>query len=228
LEHFPGYKSKDIMSISTHSVLRQVRVRAAAVAVLMTAIVGIGTIQSCATLNALAGLSRVQFKLQDVGTVALAGINITNKHSASDFSVMDGLNLLNAFRSGSFPLTFTLNVAAKNPNQAQANSNLSSIQLTQFPWRLLIDGNETISGGIGSPVTLPGGGTTEIIPLQVSVDLKQFFGNRGYDDILNLALAVAGQGAAKLQLKAQPVLGTPLGQMKYPGELTIVSTEFRS
>src|SRR4051812_26162001 len=98
------------------------------------------SLNSCATLNALAGLSRVQFKLNDVSNVRVAGIDVTNKHSVSDFSIMDGVNLLQAFSSGRFPLTFTLNVAAHNPNSPNAAS--SSIQLTSFPWRLLLDGHE--------------------------------------------------------------------------------------
>ncbi|MDP4219579.1 MAG: hypothetical protein Q8916_07815 [Bacteroidota bacterium] len=183
---------------------------------------------SCATLNSLAGLTRAEFKLQDAIGYRLSGIDITNKRSINDFSVMDGLNLVNAFRTGKFPLTFTLNVAVRNPNQHQSGSNLSALSLTSFPWRLLIDNKETITGNIGNSVSLPDGGTTTIIPLQVSVDLKQFFAEKGYDDIVGLALAVAGQGSSKLALKAQPTVSTPIGSLKYPNELTIVNTEFRN
>jgi hypothetical protein len=187
------------------------------------------SLSSCATINALAGLSRIQFKLNDVQQVRLAGIDIANKHSVSDFSIMDGVNLLNAFSSGKFPLTFTLNVAAKNPNQPSNNANLSSLQVTDFPWRLLLSGHETISGNIGAPIGVPSGGTTAIMPLQVTIDLKQFFEDKGYNDLLNLALALSGQGGvSQVQLKAQPTMSTPIGSLKYPGELTVVSTEFRS
>lgn len=185
------------------------------------------SIQSCATLNALAGLSRIQFKLGNVSQIRLAGIDITNKHSLSDFNVLDGVNLLSAFNSGKFPLTFTLGLDAKNPNQP--SGSLSAIQVSNLPWRLLIDDHETISGNIGSPVSIPNGGTTETIPLQVSVDLKQFFGNKGYNDLLNLAIALSGQGGAShLQLKTQPTMSTPIGSMRYPTEITVVNTEFRS
>lgn len=187
---------------------------------------GAAAFNSCATLNALAGLNKLQFKLGEAGRFNLAGIDLSSKRSASDISVMDGVNLLNAFRTGKFPLTFTLNVDAKNPNQPTGNSALNSMQLTQLPWRLFIDNHETISGGIGAPVSVPAGGTTQVIPLQVTVDLKQFFGNQGYNDLLNLAFALAGQGSAKMQLKAQPTIATSIGSFKYPNELTIVSTEF--
>src|SRR5437763_15336643 len=85
------------------------------------------SLNSCATLNALAGLSRIQFKLNDVNSVRLAGIDIANKHSVSDFSVMDGINLAAAFANGQFPLTFTLAVAANDPNAASNNTAYSSL-----------------------------------------------------------------------------------------------------
>lgn len=187
------------------------------------------SLNSCAQLNSLMGLTRVQFKLQDAVNVNLAGINMTGKKSMSDISVMDGLNLGKAFATGKFPLTFTLNVAAKNPNQKDPKSGISNtFSLQDFPWRLLIDSKETITGGIANPVSLPDGGTTTIIPLQVSVDLKQFFGNKGYEDMANLAMAIAGQGTSRLQLNAKPTISTPIGNMTYPKELNIVSTEFRN
>ena len=140
---------------------------------------------------------------------------------------MDGINLMQAFTSGRFPLTFTLNVAAKNPNAP--NPAYNDLKVTDFPWHLLLDGHETISGNIGAPIGVPPGGSTAIMPLQVTVDLKQFFENAGYNDLLNLALALSGQGGAShVQLKATPTMGTPLGSIRYPGELTIVNTEFRS
>ena len=199
---------------------------------LVALVVGAGvlsaSLNSCATLNALAGISRIQFKLNDVNSVRLAGIDIANKHSISDFSVMDGVNLLGAFSSGQFPLTFTLNVAAKNPN-APSGSSLSALQVTDFPWKLLLNGKETISGNIGSPIGVPPGGTTTMMPLQVTIDLKQFFADKGYNELLNLALALSGQGgASQVQLLAQPTMSAMGLSLKYPGQITIVNTEFRS
>lgn len=207
--------------------LKQSGILGAAIALVIGAGVLSASLNSCATLNALAGLGRIQFKLNDVQSVRLAGIDVTNKHSVSDFSVMDGLNLMNAFSSGRFPLTFTLNVAAKNPNAP--NAAYGALQVTDFPWRLLLDGHETISGNIGAPVGVPAGGTTAMMPLQVTVDLKQFLADKGYNDMLNLAMALSGQGGSShIQLKATPTMSTPIGKLRYPGELTVVNTEFRS
>ncbi len=199
----------------------------AAIALVIGAGVLSASLNSCAAINALANLQHIQFKLSDVQSVRLAGIDVRNKHSVSDFSVMDGLSLMNAFSSGRFPLTFTLNVEAKNPNAP--NAAYGALKVIDLPWRLLLNGHETISGNIGGPVGVPPGGQTTIIPLQVTVDLKQFFANQGYNDMLQLALALSGQGGvSQVQLKTTPTMSTPLGNVRYPGELTVVSTEFRS
>jgi hypothetical protein len=186
-------------------------------------------LNSCATLNALTGLSRIQFKLNNLQSVRLAGIDISNKHSISDFNIMDGINLAAVFASGHLPLTFTLNVAAKNPNAPSNVAAFNALQVSDFPWRLLLNGQQTITGNIGAPVGVPPGGSTTIIPLQASIDLKQFFGNQGYDQLLQLALALSGQGGVShVQLMATPAMSTPIGTLRYPGELTIVSTQFSS
>ena len=196
-------------------------------------IVGAGVLSanlnSCATLNALTNLSRIQFKLSDVQHVQLCGIDITNKHSVSDFSIMDGISLTSAFSTGHLPLTFILDVAAKNPNPPSQSAALSAIKVTDFPWRLLLNGKQTISGNIGAPFGVPPGNTTTNIPLSVTVDLKQFFADQGYDQILKLALALSGNGGvSQVQLKVQPTMSTPLGNVRYPNELTIVSAQFGS
>jgi hypothetical protein len=187
------------------------------------------SLNSCGAINSLTNLSRIQFKINDVSHVQIAGIDISNKHSVSDFGMMDGINLLAAFNSGRFPLTLTIDVAAKNPNAATGSSVLNAIKVSDLPWTLLLNGTPTINGNIGSPVGVPAGGTTTMIPLQVSIDLKQFFGSQNYNDMINLALSLSGQGgASKVQLKTQPTMSTPLGPVKYPNVITIGSSQFSS
>ena len=62
----------------------------------------------------------------------------------------------------------------------------------------------------------------------MSLDLIKFFGDKGLENIVNLALNVGGaQGStSNLKLIAEPVLGTPLGDMKYPEPLTIIDKQF--
>lgn len=179
----------------------------------------------------LTQLKKLQFKLDGVSKFSLAGINLSSKKSISDFSIADGLKLTQAFSSKKFPASFVLDVAAKNPNSGNRNSGPSlPVTLSKLDWRLFIDDSETIRGNIKAPVTIPSSNKPAIIPLSMALDLYQFFGSQGYERIVNLALAIGGVGGgtSKLKLVAKPTVTTSLGNIEYPGFITIVDTEYTS
>ncbi|RJP70657.1 MAG: hypothetical protein C4539_05935 [Ignavibacteriales bacterium] len=184
-------------------------------------------ISGCSVFNAIKNISQLKFKLGTVGNFQLNGINISNKSKLQDFNAGDLLKLTSAFANNKMPVTFTLNVEAFNPN-ASTSSTAQDIVLVSFPWRLLIDDVETITGNIGSPVTVPVSKTI-IIPIEAQLDLFRFFGDKGYDKIINLALMLGGSSgsATNIKLVATPTINSVLGRMTYPGELTIISKEFR-
>jgi hypothetical protein len=119
-------------------------------------------------------------------------------------------------------------VQAKNPNDGTGGYSNTNATIRDFPWRLLINDKETISGGLGNPVTVPGTGEISIIPLRMNLDLVKFFQNKGYEDLINLALTLGGKtgSSSNLTLYAQPTVSTSLGPIKYPDELRIVSVQF--
>jgi hypothetical protein len=190
-------------------------------------------LQGCATLGEIArtmtNLKRLQFRLEGIGDPSLAGISLAGKSEITDFSIADGVELLAAFRSRRLPARFLLDVGARNPNDGTGGSARTTSTLTRFDWRLLIDERPTVSGGIERPLEIPGTGQSTTIPLRVEVDLYEFFGHRGYDDLLDLALALGGRNAdiSRVALDARPSVSTPLGEIAYPERITIVSREFR-
>jgi hypothetical protein len=186
------------------------------------------TTSSCSVYQTMVNLSRLQFKLGDVNNFMVNGINISNKKSLNDFNPLEILNLTQAIASGKLPASFTLNVEAKNPNDGSGGYPKTNATLKEFPWRLEVENVETISGNIGSPVTVPGTGEIQNIPLTMSIDLIEFFGNKGYENLLNLALTLGGQqgSSSKLALFATPTVTSPIGDIKYPGEIKIVDQTF--
>jgi hypothetical protein len=64
------------------------------------------------------------------------------------------------------------------------------------------------------------------VPLDVSLNLVEFFQGSARD-LVELALSLSGQGGApkEVALRATPVVDTPLGPMRYPRPITIVSRE---
>ena len=57
-----------------------------------------------------------QFKVQSVDNVQLAGINVQNIKTLNDLNVLDAAKVMAMVATNSFPLTFNLNLQAKNPN----------------------------------------------------------------------------------------------------------------
>lgn len=187
---------------------------------------------SCQTVkqvaDTLANLKKIQFKVENVSNLSLMGIGLSSKGSIKDFSLTDGLKLTKAFSSNSFPTEFTVNVSALNPNSGVSGTQKIAATLAGLDWRLYIDDVPTISGDIASPITIPGSGQAVNIPLKMSLDLYKFFSSKGYDGILNLALALGGMQAnpARIKLDAQPSISTPFGPITYPNRITIINKQY--
>jgi hypothetical protein len=182
----------------------------------------------CSVYQTVVNLSRLQFKLGDVNNFTVNGINISNKKSLQDFNALEIISLTQVIASGKLPASFTLNVEAKNPNDGTGGYPQTNATLKEFPWRLEVDDVETIAGNIGTPVTVPGTGEIQNIPLTMNIDLMEFFGNKGLENFVNLALTLGGQqgSSSKLALFATPTVTSPIGDIKYPGELKIVEQSF--
>lgn len=187
------------------------------------------TLQSCpGIMNALNNVQRLQFKLENVANFKVAGIAIANKSALTDFSIMDGLSLTQAVAGKKLPAEFTINIAAVNPNDGKGGSPARSATLSSLDFRLLIDDVQTIKGDITSPLDIPGTGQSTIIPVTVSLDLYEYFGNKGYDGLVNLALALGGAkgSASHIKLDARPTVSTVLGPVAYPGRITIIDKQY--
>jgi hypothetical protein len=201
--------------------------RYASVLVLVVALNGM----SCNVVKeigqAFTNLSRCSFKVDGVANFRLAGISLAGK---SKLSVADAALAITSFGRGELPASFTLNIAAQNPNDGTGGTTKSSATLTSFAWTLRLDDTPTISGDIPQSIEIPGTGQQTIIPLRMNLDLVKFFKDKGYDKIINLALALGGaQGSAsRVTLRAKPTIRTQFGPLTYPGEIDIIDKEFRA
>ncbi|UCH66370.1 MAG: hypothetical protein JSW63_04375 [Ignavibacterium sp.] len=183
---------------------------------------------SCSVYETMVNLSRLQFKLGDVTDFNVSGIDITNKSQLKDFTALEALKLSSVFASGELPVSFKLNIEAKNPNDGTGGYTKTDATVKSLPWRLMIDDKETIAGNISSPVTVPGTGEIALIPIQIDIDLFQVIKDQGYESLLNLTFALGGRegSSARLTVFADPTVSTALGDINYPGELKIVDHKF--
>ncbi len=192
-------------------------------------IIGIITfVYSCSVYETFVNLSRLQFKLGTVNNFNLNGINLSNKNKLNDLNLQDILNISSMFSSGKFPVSFTLNVDAKNPNDGTGGFKATDATIQSFPWRLMIDNKVTVSGNIDKPVSVPGTGDVAEIPIAIELDLAEFFKDEGYESLINLALTLGGKNGStsSLTLYADPVVNTDIGNISYPGELKIIDKSF--
>ena len=182
----------------------------------------------CSAYETIVNLSRLKFRIDSIDNLELAGIPLKNKLSINDFSTLETMKLSTAFVRNTLPLTFTINVDAKNPNDGTGGYPRTNATIVSFPWRLFLDDKQTVTGNIGSEVAVPGSGETTKIPLKVTIDLVQFFKEKGYQGILNLALNLVKESSApsKITLYVQPTVDSQLGNIKYPKEIKIINLEY--
>jgi hypothetical protein len=183
---------------------------------------------SCSVYETFVNISRLKFKIGDVNNFTLSGVNISNKRKIEDLTAIEALKISSAFASGKLPVSFVLNIEAKNPNDGTGGYKSTSATIKSFPWRLFIDDKETISGNIDAPVTVPGTGEAVTIPFAMGLDLIKFFDEKGYNSILNLALNIGGYSGetSKIALYVQPTVSTSLGDIRYPEEIKVVDFQY--
>ena len=189
---------------------------------------------SCSSLksitDALAGLQKCEFRLAGIREAKIAGVTLGDKRSMGDFRPFgDGITLLQAFRNNQFELEFVANVEVRNPNTGKDGTRRTDAVISHIDFRVLIDEKETVTGDIEKPLTVPASGETVIMPIKVRFDVLAYYREKGYDDLLNFLLGIAGADAkpSRIALDIQPTVETPLGPMKYPQRIRVINKEFR-
>jgi hypothetical protein len=184
--------------------------RAAATALLL--VLGLA---GCATLASVMSLAQVEFDLENVGRVNLAGVDLTRVRGYDDLPVADALRVGTALARGALPLELTLNVRADNP------PGNPDARLVGLDWDLFLEGRRTVGGGLADVLVLPSGQATRV-PVQVRLDLLEFFDGSARD-LVNLAAGLAGVGGqpVAVRLEATPTVDTPLGPIRYPRPLSM-------
>ncbi|HRY33902.1 MAG TPA: hypothetical protein P5531_13120 [Bacteroidales bacterium] len=161
-------------------------------------------------------LINCDFSLKSVENISLAGVSLQQVQTLSSLNVLDAGRLTAALAGGALPLSFTLNVQARNPNKSAAGMN-------RLEWILLIDDIEMTKGTLNRQINIPANNGTSVIPLQMNFDLKKVLSNRSGDALLNFALGLAGTNnkPSRISLKAKPTISVSGYSLDYPGYITI-------
>ena len=117
---------------------------------------------ACATMRGLSALRQVDFEVDRVATVRLAGVPLDRIRSVSDVNVLDAARIAAAVARRQVPLSFDLHVLGRNPAANQATARLVRLQ-----WVLDLNGRETVSGTLDTVYTFAPGEVTDVrVPIQ--------------------------------------------------------------
>lgn len=196
--------------------------------ILLVFLITVLFISGCSVYQTFSNIARLKYRIHSAADYKILGVTIADKRSVKDFNAIELLKLSSGLVKGSLPITFLINIEANNPNDGNGGYARTDLNISSFPWRLYINDKETVSGNIANTVFVPGKGESVIIPIRIEFDLAKSFKNRSLEDILVLMLQLGGVkgSTSNLKLIARPVLGTPLGNLQYPDEITIVDKTF--
>lgn len=185
-------------------------------------------VSGCSIFRTIENVSRLKYKIQNASDYKVAGISVGDKKSIKDFKALEALKITSSVVKGTLPVTFTVYIEAKNPNDGTGGYPRTDLSIESFPWRLFINDNETVTGNIGEPVFVPGKGESTIIPINIEFDIVKNVKEKNIDDIIALALQLGGiqKSTSSLKILVKPVIGTPLGNITYPDEITVVDKNF--
>jgi len=185
-------------------------------------------LSGCSILKTMENISRLKYKIHSALDYKILGIDVKGKKSIKDFNSIEMLKLTSGLLKGTLPLTFTLNIEAKNPNDGSGGYPRTDLTLESFPYKLFVNEKEIITGNISQPLNVPGIGESTLIKLNIEFDLAKSVKEKSLDDVLSLLLNLGGLGGStsNLKLLVKPVVGTPIGSINYPNEITIVDKTF--
>jgi hypothetical protein len=174
-------------------------------------------VSSCATMRSITALRQVDFAIDRVAGIRLAGVSLDNVRRPNDISPLEAARITAAAMRGQMPLQFDIHILGTNPPE-----NNTTARLVRFAWTLNLNGRETVSGNLDTAYVFQPGQPTDV-RLPISMDLNQFFHQSG-QDMIDLALGLAGLGTKETQveIRAVPTIDTPLGGIRYPNAITIV------
>lgn len=159
--------------------------------------------------------AKCEFRIRSVEGTRLGDVKIQNVKSLKDLSMKKAAEIAMVLGSDKIPLSFTLNLQAKNPNAETASMN-------KLEWILFIDEHEMVAGVLDHKTEISQNQVAEI-PIVISADLREALRGKSRDAMVNLAFNVAGQGdnPTHILLKVKPSIEISGYMIQYPGYIDV-------
>jgi hypothetical protein len=183
--------------------------------IIALALIAFVIIPGCDVLQQMITFTKCEFKMNSMTNTRLANIDVQTKKSFKDLNLMDAANVTKALLGGTLPLTFNLNIEAKNPNATDAS-------MQKMEWRVFIDDVEMAAGVMDQKKSIPPGGT-KMIPLKIAIDLKKALSGKSKNALLNFGFNLVGVGnyPTRVKLDIKPTIYVGSFALAYPGYFTL-------
>jgi hypothetical protein len=159
--------------------------------------------------------AKCEFRIESARNMRLAGVNIQDKHSMTDLSLLEMSKIGSVLAGGTLPLTFDLIVQIRNPNQGMAAMN-------KLDWILILDDIEMTRGVLNERIEIPAQ-SESTFPVAMNMDLVKSLSGKSGEALINFALNLTGSGSrpTQIKLKAKPAIMLGPTPIEYPGYITI-------
>lgn len=160
-------------------------------------------------LTSAYNVTKCEYDYKSISNLTVSGVNLSN--GISPLSVPKLLGILGGTAS-SIPMNFTLNLNVKNPNTTAAIMN-------GLQYIVSIDDIQFTTGHVDQTMNIAAG-TTQVLPLNIGVDLATLMTNNSKSAVENIAKNFIGIGDTKSNVKVQikptfMIGGTPITSPVY-------------
>lgn len=179
-------------------------------------------LNGCTGIAELSAFNQCEFRLYGLEDPRLCGIDVSQKRSWKDFSVMEGAVITTYLLGSSLPFELTAYVEILNPGTQTA-----AVEAIQY--RLKVDDVKVAKGSVTERVTVPPAGGRVVVKVPIHADLIDLVNRDGLSSVRNLALNLVNSGTreSRVSLKIKPSVRLGSRAIRYPGYFT-VTREFSS
>lgn len=177
------------------------------------------TLSSCTQLRQFAALTKCEFRTTTMEKTTLAGIDVQGVKSLKEIKLTEAAKLTTAVAKKNVPLSFTLNIEAKNPNSSKAAIN-------KIEWIALIDDQQLTTGVVNKRVEIEANSGVATIPININANLSEVFSGETGKSVLNFGFNLVGAGdePSRVTLKIKPTILIGSYPLSYPGYITLSKT----
>lgn len=170
---------------------------------------------NCRALKEIKALQTCAFNATGIENIQLAGYEMKNKRSITDFSFLEGAKIGKDYASKKLILSYTIPIEAKNPNQQLA-------ALNRLEWKLMFDNIEILNGISSERVEIPAQQSTTF-PLDIKMNISDLLSKKSFQELQDLAFNLENEykKGNRLHLKIKPYLRVGKKQIPYPGFIKV-------